>query len=167
MELIVLYGLPRSGKSTLARGLSKKLKNSRWIEVDDFKLEAFGLGMDRYKGREFAYEKSLGLLEEYGKQDADYIILSEVFSDKKFRRDVLSYVDDNGINVWYFKIDRPMSELLKIEKESSRRVRNSPEDFLEFERLLGEFNPEGKVCFKNGDGVDVGGLVDKMVGVVV
>jgi tRNA uridine 5-carbamoylmethylation protein Kti12 len=151
MKVIFIKGLPGVGKSTITKRLTRTLA-AQHINVDKFKREA-KTGNFR-KDRLYAYKKTLRELNKFKKAKKDYVVIDEIFYNKKFVGDLLKFIKKNKANAYWFRITRPTKELLKIEKErkekhKKRKIRNKLKDFLYLQKNMNLCKVRGEVIIKN------------------
>jgi broad-specificity NMP kinase len=132
MKLIIIRGIPGTGKTTLAHSLENKLKNSEVIHLDDIYTKKSG---------KKDYEKINKKLESFSKKD--YVIIEGLIYDKDFFIKLKKFEEK-----YYFRLKRKISDLLKI---PSRKIRNSKEDFLKLKIELDKINIQKEYTIYNNN----------------
>ena len=163
----MLQGLPGCGKSAIAKNLMEKLSNPKYIEVDKFKLKAISEGKTWAESQRIAYRESLDLIDKYNSEGIDYLILDELFSSNEFISMLNRYSLEKELVAYWFKIDRPMEELLEIEKRRQRRIKNSIQDFLNLQRAIDKIRVKNQFHIKNSQTIDIDKSVGQILGVVL
>lgn len=130
MKLIILRGLPGSGKSTIAEKLSDKL-GGKVIYGDSFKREFMSANTD-FKNEEvfeYSHNKIFNEIEKYFSQKEKLVIVEELFDNKEFVEKIKVFCKENNIEIFWFYIKRDLEKLLEIENKRERKIKNTIEDF--------------------------------------
>lgn len=157
MKLIILRGLPGSGKTELSERLATELGASV-LHIDDFKTQIrkdFPGQFSWPEVRVKAYDEALRYLSEEEKKGTALIICEELFLDKEFVERLMSFCQENGVEAKWFKIERDLEKLMELEQSpvrAKRPVHNSKEDFERLDReIRGILIPEEEVVENNGE----------------
>lgn len=129
MKLILIRGLPGTGKTSVAEILKKELENSEVINVDNFKLEAMNNGENFESAKKFAYEETLKKLYEFYLMEKDFVIIDEIFCDREFVSKLYSFINKTKSKPYWFRLLRKLKNLLEVEKGRNRKIKNNIEDF--------------------------------------
>ena len=159
MKIIFIRGLPGTGKTTISKLLKEKL-SAEIIYVDNFKLEAISEGASVKDSRKIAYIKTLQILESYIKKNPKYLILEEIISDLSFFNQLQNFIKNNNLTAYWFRIERPLEELLRVESDRKRKVKNTKKDLTELNKKIGDIKIEKEVIAQNDD-------INKTVGEVI
>ncbi|TRZ78014.1 AAA family ATPase [bacterium] len=150
MKIIFIRGLPGTGKTTIANLLKTEL-SVKVICVDNFKLEAVSNGANVKDSRKIAYKKTLEVLELYIKQDPQYIIVEEIIYNSLFFDQLQTFVKNSNSDAYWFRIERPLEELLKIESGRNRKVKNTRENFMELNEGMDNIKIKKEIFIRNDD----------------
>ena len=166
MELVVIRGLPGTGKSLVADELAKRMEGTEAIHVDNFKQEAMGWLKDKHDGvkesRIYAYNKAIERLKELYSLGKNGIV-EELVCDAGFFIDLMNFSKREKVRPYWFRIERPLEELLEVEKGRKRKVKNS---YLDFEMLRSEIDKlkaDGEVYLVNSKDVSIDRTVSKIL----
>ena len=150
MKLIFIRGLPGAGKSSLAASLAEnlvlRLYETRLISSDQYKLEACRRGLDFPAARQEAYRKTI---EEIRATEADYLITEEIICDLGFYKQLQQVASQVGERSYWFRINRPIEQLMEVEKTRKRKVKNSYEDFQSLKQQMDAIKIPGEIQIDN------------------
>lgn len=153
MKLIIIRGLPGSGKTEISKRLLKKLTNAIHIEVDSYKRKIrpkfYSLtkkSRDK-KSREYSYKQTLLDLKNY--LNKDYVIIDEMICEKDFYNKINKFISKNKLEYHCFRIKRTLKELLKVETTRIRPVKNSLESFQKLEKEMNSYKFKGEISINN------------------
>ncbi|MFH1151738.1 MAG: hypothetical protein V1788_01280 [Nanoarchaeota archaeon] len=127
MKLILIRGVPGTGKTKVANILGQILQNSQVIHVDNFKVKAMKKGKTFKEAQEIAYDDVLDKLGLF--QDKKHIILEEIVCDKTFWNRINRFYHESKADFYGFRLLRKIDELLEVESQRKRKVKNTKEDF--------------------------------------
>jgi len=151
MKLIIIRGLPGTGKTAVSELLKRNLPNSEIINADDFKLESMQDGKTFENAKKTAYEKSLKNLYEFYSSGKDYVILEELICEKEFLNKLLSFLaQTNSVSYW-FRLMRKLRYLLEVESMRKRKIKNSLADFNKLKKDLDSLKIKDEHIIKNDD----------------
>ena len=136
-KIIVIMGLPASGKSTVANIVSKSIK-AKILNSDVIRKRLAGI--DPYSRGEYKYEKGIyspqftkkvynTMIEEAIKEAKKTdVILDATFSQRRFRDKLRKRCKENNIKCYFFFLNAEEREILKRLKKR------------EFERTVSDAN---------------------------
>lgn len=153
MKLIVIRGPAGCGKTEIANRLAATLK-AEVLHVDWLKTALRQADADATwpEIRSRAYVLAVERLQESEKTGVVAVVLEELLTDASFVRALQEFCVANGVEARWFRIRRPMEEMLAVENSSERTarpVRNSREDLEEMERGLDATAVSGEVVIEN------------------
>ena len=146
MKLIILRGLPGTGKTTLAEKLVEKIGAVN-IWTDGFKHEA--KTGSRLKDCNYAYKKTLKILEEYNAKNIKYAIVTEILYSRNFRNNLLKFIKKSKSKAYWFQLKRPLSALLENEAKRKRKIKNTRKDFLEMRKKINNCKIRQEIVINN------------------
>lgn len=149
MKLIVIRGLPGTGKTIISEILGKIFLDSEVICVDKFKLQAMKNKKKFEESQKIAYEKTLKKLNSLDQKGREYVILDEIICDENFYNELKGFVNETGSKAYWFRLLRPLEKLLEHEAERKRKTKNTREDFENLKRDVESFKIENEVLIKN------------------
>jgi uridine kinase len=123
MKLIILKGLPGTGKTAVAHGLENRLSNSEVIHLDDF-------GIKTGKNIEENFKKILKKLSKLIEQDTEVVIVEGLTKDVDFWSRLETFAEENKLTLISFMLEQPLDRLLE------RKPKNSVEDFKKLQKYL-------------------------------
>lgn len=156
MKLIILRGLPGSGKTELSNRLASEL-GAVVVHVDSLKLDIRQEfpGMSRSEIREKAYGRTIQKLKELKENDVSIVICEELMCDATFVNRLEGFCRDYRVESSWLRIDRSIEKLLELEnsqERSSREVRNSEENLEKLDQEIKAIKiPEEVVIDNNGE----------------
>lgn len=122
MELICIRWLPGTGKSSMSEILQKEL-HAQYFSVDEYKRQST---CPEFKDRCLeAYAKTL--FDIMNLQYDWFVIVEEVFWNKDFVLGLDRFAKWNGHSIHWFKSIRPIDELVLLEQERNRPIKNTRE----------------------------------------
>ncbi len=151
MKLIIIRGVPGTGKTTVAKNIKEELSNSEIICVDDFKVKMMKKNKSFDSSQYLAYEQALKKLYSLNKKNKDYIILEELICEKDFLNNLHTFLRDTKSYVYWFRLKRKLKYLLEIELNRKRAIKNSLEDFNRLKKSLDFLKIKREHCIKNDD----------------
>ena len=152
-KLIILRGNSGSGKTTIAKGLQKKIgHNTMLISQDVVRREMLYVK----DGEKPKVEELLFQLAMYGKENCEIVIMEGIFNSKWYNNRFKKLLKEFKNNIFAFYFDIPFEETLKRHKtrvnanefgEKEMRKWWNEKDLLEFipEELLGKELNEEKI----------------------
>lgn len=144
MKLVILRGLPGTGKTTIAKKLAKKIK-AKHIWVDGFKLKS-----SKKTWKEIVKDAHKKAIKELNKaKKTDTIILEEILYDRGFIKELKKFIKKGNHIARWIQIKRPLKELLKIELERKRKIKNTRKNFIDMQKGLDKSKVKGEVIIKN------------------
>ena len=146
MNLVVIRGLPGTGKTTVSKILGSIIPDSHIIHVDEFKIEAMNKGNSFEEAKEISYEKAIESLEN---SKSEYVILEEILCEEVFFRRLLNFCSERNSNLFCLRLMRPLNKLLELESERKRKVKNTKEDFFNLKQDLERIKINGEFWIKN------------------
>ncbi len=168
--IIVLNGLPSSGKSTLAGYLHNYFKETNFTSVvyesDELRKEKFPDQVKRMAGGEWVpreerdqvYMMMLQEAERSFEEGTDIVMLDATFNRAENRQSVFDYAKDNGYNVFFIETvcsDRPTVEYRLENRKKYPAVSIETYDSLEAEsknvNLAAEITKGSKVSYMKYD----------------
>ena len=157
MKLIILRGLPGSGKTELANKLGADL-GAEILHIDNFKTQIRKDFPDQYSWTEIkakAYGSALEHLAMAETRGVPVLVCEELLQDKAFVGRLIDFCQEKGIETSWFRIERSLEKLLELEQtpeRAKRPVHNSREDFENLDREIKEIIiPDEKVIDNNSD----------------
>lgn len=154
MKLIILRGLPGTGKSTLADKLGKQA-GYEVLHVDAFKLSALSelqgipKAMALREARKRAYLETMqNLYFLYGLKKTG-VFVEELFCDRAFVQKVTDFARKPDISFYCFRIERTLDDLMKVEAKRQRAVKNSYHDFLNLEADINDSPVDSEIFIEN------------------
>ena len=152
MKLIVLRGIPGTGKSAVASIIQSKISRTEILAVDQFKVAAMKEGLNFKQAIQVSYKKGIERLKELNhSEDADFVILEEILCDKNFFVAIQKLVEENGITTYWFKLERSFDLLLEVEKGRTRKVKNSLLDLQNLKKEVDAIQIQGEETLINED----------------
>lgn len=161
MHLILIRGLPGSGKSIIADKLHQKLEYSKVIHIDDFKKQYLQTSSDFEAAKIFAYEKTQLFLKEFVNSKIKIIILEELFYESNFVNQIKKTAP-NYILI-PIRIIRPMSELLEIDSKRNRKIKNTEQDFINIQEGMLKIKFDSEIIIQNSLSVDIQDLIEGLI----
>lgn len=159
MKLIILRGLPGSGKTELANKLAVDL-GAEVLHIDYLKTQI----MKDFPGqftwprvKAMAYDKTIEYLTEQKENGVQIIILEELLQRKSFVDRLQNFCREQGIEMAWFRLKRGMDKLIEVENGSARANRpahNRPEDFEKIEREIRQAEVVGEIEINNNGSLD-------------
>ncbi len=152
MKIIVLRGLPGSGKGTVAESLKPLVGAVEVIEADNYKREyrRSNPGTPFLEALDYCYKKTLERLEELSKEgQAETVIVEELFNDGEFVKAVQDFAERNNVPIFWFYVRREMEQLLKVENERKREIKNPREVLEELQKEIEDIRIDGEVTIDN------------------
>ena len=148
--LILLAGLPGSGKTTIADALAERL-NWKVVHVDEFKRELMKKDPNANFLKEIVPASYQEVMRKLIERKESELVVEELCNDRKFVEDVQDFCKKNGIGCRWFKIIRDKETILHINVHNTRErtVVNSPEIIDMLERQLEEIKIDGEVDIYN------------------
>lgn len=153
MKLIILRGLPGSGKSVIAGKLGEQL-NKSVVSGDVFKLEFMKNNCDFKEACQLACAKVFEKIKELFNERNKIIIIEELFHNRDFFNKIKNFCEKNNIEIKSFYIKRDLDKLLEVEKNRERKIKNTKEDFEKLKKELDEIKIENEVIIDNNNGVE-------------
>lgn len=157
MKLIILRGLPGSGKTELANKLGSGL-GAEVLHIDDFKIQVRKDFPGQFTWPEIrakAYDETLRYLTEAEARGVALLVCEELFLDKDLVGRFIKFCEEREVEASWFRVERDLDKLLELEQtpERARRpVHNSREDFENLDREIKEIIiPGERVIDNNGD----------------
>lgn len=149
MKLLIIRGVPGTGKTTVAKILGEILPNSKIINVDSFKLKEMNKGKTFEEAKNIAYDESLKILNLLQKEE--YIILEEILCEKEFLNKLQEVCYEKKIKVYYFRLLRRIDKLLITEAQRKRKIKNTQKDLLKIKKDLDKLVIKGEQRIKNNN----------------
>ncbi len=150
MKIIIIRGLPGTGKTIVSKILGKIFFNSEVICVDKLKIQAMKKGYNFEKSQKIAYKQTLKRLYSiYDKKN--YIIIEELICDKDFYNELRDFVDKTKSEDYWFRLLRPLEKLLEVEAGRKRKIKNSKEDLDKLREDIENCKIEDEHWVKNDD----------------
>ena len=147
MKIIFIRGLPGTGKTTIAKQLARKF-NARYLNIDEFKIKA--KTGDFKKDCLYAYKMTLDSLSLLRKdKNINYIIMEEIFYNKKFVNDLIKFTKDNHFLSYWFQVKRSLRDLLKVESLRKRKIKNIKNDFHYLQKGIDSIKIKDEKVIKN------------------
>jgi len=156
MRIIILRGLPGTGKTIVSEILGKILDNFEIICVDKFKVMKKGVIFEEgeeidKKIEERSYRKTLEKLNSFYEQNKKEIILEGLIINNDFYNELRNFVNKTNSHAYWFRLLRPLEKLLEIEAGRKRRIKNSKEDFDRLREDIEDCKIENEHWIKNDD----------------
>ena len=159
-KLLILCGIPFSGKSTLAKAISNKLGYKR-VDLDEVKFELYGNNIKdedlKQKDWDVIYQKMCQIIENLLKQGET--VVHDAGNFTKYERGLVCQIADKlGIETKTIFVDVPKNiayERLMQNRKTKARFDVTDKDF---ESTVAEMEPpaenENVITFKVSDNVD-------------
>jgi uridine kinase len=145
---IFIRGIPGSGKTSVSTKLSNLL-NWEIIHVDLYKKEYMENNPDADFIEEiipYSYKTTIAKLKECKNKN---LIIEEIFRNHDFIKDILNSCKENRIDFKWFKIKRDMGDILKVESERKRKIKNTKEELENMQREMNNIIIEGEIDIYN------------------
>jgi broad-specificity NMP kinase len=146
--IIFIRGLPGSGKTHISNDLGARL-NIPVIHSDDLKKELTDRKPEAFFKEEvipYSYDR---ILQEIMRHKDNNVIIEELFRTKDFVNKILSLCTKEAIISRWFQIDRDFREVIKVNKERKRKVKNDSQILERILRQIQEIEIPGEVLIKN------------------
>lgn len=156
MKLVIMRGLPGTGKSTLADRLGERTGYDV-IHVDAFKLEAMNRFRDmpvaaaRQESRNQSYDRTMQELYSLYESQKPGVIVEELLCDKTFVERIKDFARKPNIIPYCFRVERPMADLLDVESKRLRGVKNSYQDFMNLQEDMDSNPLDSEMPIENND----------------
>lgn len=150
MKLIILRGLPGTGKTIIAKILKKIFFNSEIISIDKLKIQALKSKYSFLKANKIGFEKSMQELSKLSKTK-EVIILEEIICNKKFYHELNNFIKDMECELYWFRITRKLNHLLAVESKRKRKIKNTKKDFLNLKKEIEMIEIKSEHKIKNDD----------------
>lgn len=147
--IIMVMGLPGSGKTYFARHLSERL-GTPYVGSDQTRKEKHAMGKYSLKDRRNVYEEMLSRMEQH-LTSGEPVILDATFYKEDLRLPFAILAKNKGIPLYKLWIEAPI-EVIK-ERVSSRRD-DSDADFAVYQKLSADFEPPSMPYLKMMSGQD-------------
>lgn len=154
MNIIIIRGLPGSGKTEIADRLSRELKIPV-LHIDYLKTQIMKDFPGQYSWNEIrakAYDQALNYLADLNKKGTESIICEELLADKDFAIELQNFCSNAKIKIYSFKIERNIEKLLELENSPERVARprrNTREDLDELNRKINEIIIPNEIVIEN------------------
>lgn len=149
MKTIFIRGIPGTGKTIVSEILEKIFPNSEIICVDDFKLKAMKDGKSFEESQKIAYEQTLKELHLFHKQNKNDVILEEIICEKDFLDKLNWFLYETQTKAYWFRLMRKVKELLKVESNRNRQIKNTQEDLFKLKQEIESLKIENEYLIKN------------------
>lgn len=149
MKLIIIRGIPGTGKTKISEILGKIIVDSEIIRGDNFKIQAMKNKKTFAESLEISYKKILFKLESLYKNKRKIVIVEEVLCSKEFYDKLHNFIVKTKSEALWFRLTRPIGKLLEVESKRKRKIKNSEEDLIKLSRELDLIKIEGEVIIKN------------------
>ncbi len=160
MKLIIIRGLPGSGKTELANKLAADL-GAEVLHIDYLKTQIMKDFPGQFTWPEIrakAYEATLEYLAQAEAKGIATLVCEELLRDKEFVERLRSFCQEKGVETVWFRVERDLEKLLELEEtlERAKRPRhNSREDLENLGRDIKNIViPDEKVINNNGELVE-------------
>jgi len=153
MKLIILRGLPGCGKSTIAKKLGENL-NSDVVNGDVFKLESLEKNKSFEEALLYSYKKIFKKIKMFFAEEKEFIIVEELFYDKNLIDKIKDFCEQNNVKIYWFFIGRNIKEILEVEKNRDRKIKNSEGDFEKLKQKLEDVKIKDEVFINNNEEID-------------
>jgi len=150
MKLVIIRGVPGTGKTIVSEILGKMFFDSEIICVDKFKLQAMKENSFE-EAQKIAYEKTLEKLHILYEQNKRDVVLEELVCDKDFYEELRNFIIKTNSSVNWFRLLRPLDKLLEIESDRKRKIKNSKEDFDNLKKNIESIKIPNEIWIKNND----------------
>ena len=132
--IVLVFGLPATGKSWFARQFAEKLKAS-YLNTDMIRYQLGKTGQYDKDSKQEIYDelKDLALRNLKNKND---IIIDGTFHKKERREDFLNLADENDTEIYLVEIKASES---KVKERLKKRKGYSEADFKVYRQLKSEF----------------------------
>lgn len=138
--LILVCGLPGTGKSTLAKNLAKKI-NATVLRTDVIRKELFNRPRYTEEEKKLIYD-ILFLIAKYLLQNKNNVIVDGTFYKKKIREKIYSIGEKTGSDLHIIECTSPEDVIIERMKRRDKRGKNlSDADFQVYKRIKDEFEP--------------------------
>lgn len=151
MQAIFIRGVPGTGKTVVAKEIKKRLSNSELITVDDFKNKKAKDDESFEESLRHAYEKALSKLYLAHKKNKAYIILDDIICEREFLKELIKFLKETKTPAYWFRLMRPIEELLKIESKRKRCIKNNKEQLHELKQKIDSLKIKNEYLIKNDD----------------
>ncbi len=169
MKIIALRGLPGSGKSYLAQKMMEQIPGLVVISVDQYKVEfnKNNPGQPFRAALQYSYKQALEKLERLSiENNPPVVVIEELFCDAEFVKSLQAFCEANNVSISWFQIERPMDQLLRVEMDRKRKIKNPPEVMKELETEIKAIRPEGEVIISNQGGLEFDEEIMRLVQII-
>lgn len=148
MNLILIRGVPGTGKTIVSEILGKIFFDSEIICADKFKIQAMKENSFK-EAQKIAYAKTLEKLHILYEQNKRDVILEELICDKNFYESLRNFITKTNSKAYWFRLLRPLDKLLELESNRNRKVKNNKEDFDNLKKEIELIKIPNEVLIKN------------------
>lgn len=158
-NLIIVTGLPGTGKSTVASALAKRLPG-RHLNTDIIR-HGMGLRGQYDAGSKSVIYDALFSFAEKGLVDWEYVVIDATFSKMELRQKAVDLAERNGAGIFWIELNTSEEE---IKKRVSKKREYSEADFEVYLKIKKEYLPISWPCLRlNTDELGVDEMIDKIV----
>lgn len=134
--IIIVFGLPGSGKSFFASKLANKIK-AKYLNSDTIRRQLFAVREYNSEEKMLVYNEMIKELKKLMKQDKS-VVLDATFFKESIRNKFIKIVSDFGQNIIFIEVHADQ----KIIKERlSKRRENSEADYSIYLKIKKIFEP--------------------------
>ncbi|MFW5644326.1 MAG: AAA family ATPase [Bacteroidota bacterium] len=155
--IVLVFGLPASGKSWFARQFAEKLKAS-YLNTDMIRVQLGKTGQYDKDSKQEIYDelKNLAIRNLKNKKD---IIIDGTFHKKERREDFFNLADENNTQIYLVEIKASES---KVRERLKKRKGYSEADFEVYRQLKSEFEfPETDYLVLYNEDGNINKLIDE------
>lgn len=136
--IVIVFGLPGSGKSYFASRLAKKI-NAGYVNSDKVRKEMFAKRTYSDQEKNAVYAKMVVLMKEAARQDTN-LVLDATFHRKEVRKMFVEELEGES-KVWFIEV-RADEDIIKERMKEERPY--SEADFKVYKHILQQYEPLDK-----------------------
>lgn len=137
--IIIVFGLPGSGKSYFAERLAKKL-NASYISSDHLRKQIVDVPTYSEDEKRLIYKKMYDIMYDY-LHSRDHLVLDGTFYKAELRNNFIAEAGSLGKDLYFIEI-KADEELIRQRLQTKRKA--SDADFGVYTRIKAEFEPYKK-----------------------
>lgn len=146
MKLIIIRGLPGTGKTVVSRILGKIFPDSEILNVDKYKKKLRIKGGNFRQSLDIAYKKAIKKLNS---SKAQIIIIDEIINDAGFYNDLQKLIYKKRAEAHWIRLIKHIDFLMELEKSRKRKIKNTRQYFDNLKREVDLIKIPGEIKIKN------------------